>query len=220
MYINLYPEKDGEIVEPQEELNIEVPAEHVGAVQMELGKRRAVLIDQFASPKGVTKLVYDLPTRALLGLRSVLMTNTKGTAIMNSLIIGYQPLGTALSQLRNGTLIAWEQGITTPYALQTAEERGTCFVGPGEKVYAGQIVGLNSRGDDMEINVCKEKHLTNMRSSSSDGVVQLTPPTIFSLEQCLDFIENDELLEVTPKSLRLRKRQLDHNKRKRLNKTA
>lgn len=208
-------EENGQIMEPLEELIIEVPAEHVGTVQMELGQRRAVLKEQFASPKGVTKLVYEMPTRALLGLRNILMTNTKGTIIMNSLTVGYQPLGSALQQLRNGVLIAFETGVTTPYALQNAEARGTTFVGPAEKVYAGQIVGLNSRQEDMEINVCKTKHLTNMRSSSSDGVVQLTPPTIFSLEQCLDFIENDELLEVTPKNLRLRKRELDPNKRKR-----
>jgi GTP-binding protein len=112
-------------------------------------------------------------------------------------------------------LIAFETGITTPYSLETAEARGTIFVGPAQKVYAGQIIGLNTRQEDLEMNVCKAKHLTNMRSSSSDGVVQLTPPTIFSLEQCLDFIENDELLEVTPKSLRLRKKELDPRLRKR-----
>lgn len=212
-------EKNGVTEEPVEELIIEVPAEHVGTVQMELGQRRATLKEQFASPKGITKLVYTLPTRALLGLRNILVTNTKGTIIMNSLMIGYEPLGASLQQLRNGVLIAFEAGTTTPYSLQTAGERGICFVGPGETVYAGQIIGLNARGSDLEINVCKAKHLTNMRSTSSDGVVQLTPPTILSLEQCIDFIENDELLEVTPKNLRLRKRELDANKRKRLNKT-
>jgi GTP-binding protein len=209
-------QKDGVTEEPVEEVIIEVPAEHVGTVQMELGKRRATLQEQFASPKGVTKLVYEMPTRALLGMRNILLTNTKGTIIMNSLITGYQPLGAPLQQLRNGVLIAYEAGVTTPYALQNAEARGTTFVGPAVKVYAGQVVGLNTRQEDMEINVCKAKHLTNMRSSSSDGVVQLTPPTIFSLEECLDFIENDELLEVTPKSLRLRKRELDPTKRKRV----
>ena len=192
-----------------------MPAEHVGAVQMELGQRRAVLKEQFASPKGVTKLVYTLPTRALLGMRNLLLTATKGTIVMNSLVIGYEEQGAALQQLRNGVLIAFETGVTTPYALQNLEARGTSFVGPAVKVYAGQIVGLNNRSEDMEINVCKAKQLTNMRSSSSDGVVQLTPPTIFSLEECLDFIENDELLEVTPENLRLRKRELDPKKRKR-----
>jgi len=208
-------EEDGKTVEPIEEVIIEVPAEHVGTVQMELGQRKATLKEQFASPKGVTKLVYEMPTRALLGMRNILLTNTKGTIIMNSLTIGYQPEAPALQQLRNGVLISYEAGVTTPYALQNAEARGTTFIGPAEKVYAGQIIGLNTRQEDMEINVCKAKHLTNMRSSSSDGVVQLTPPTIFSLEECLDFIENDELLEVTPVALRLRKRELDPNKRKR-----
>jgi GTP-binding protein len=207
--------ENGVEVEPIEEAIIEVPAEHVGAVQMELGQRRAVLKEQFASPKGVTKLIYEMPTRAALGMRNILLTNTKGTIVINSLVTGYAPIGPALQQLRNGVLISFEQGITTPYALQNAEARGTTFIGPSENVYAGQIIGLNTRQEDMEINVCKTKHLTNMRSSSSDGVVQLTPPTIFSLEQCLDFIENDELLEVTPKNLRLRKRELDAKKRKR-----
>ena len=208
-------QEDGQTMEPLEEVVIEVPAEHVGAVQMELGQRRANLKEQFATPKGVTKLVYEMPTRALLGMRNILMTNTKGTIVMNTLMTGYQALGAPLQQLRNGVLISFEAGVTTPYALQNAEARGTTFVGPAEKVYAGQIVGLNTRQEDMEINVCKAKHLTNMRSSSSDGVVQLTPPVIFSLEECLDFIENDELLEVTPKNLRLRKRELDPTKRKR-----
>jgi GTP-binding protein len=211
-------EEDGKTVEPLEEVIIEVPAEHVGAVQMELGRRRATLKEQFHSAsKNITKLVYTMPTRALLGMRNTLITTTKGTLIMNSLVIGYEPVGAGLSQIRSGVLIAFETGDTTPYSLQNAEARGTVFVGPAERVYAGQIVGLNSRQEDMEINVCKAKHLTNMRSSSSDGIVQLSPPVIFSLEECLDFIENDELLEVTPKSLRLRKRELDPNKRKRKN---
>jgi GTP-binding protein len=208
-------EENGKTVEPVEEVIIEVPAEHVGAVQMELGQRRATLTEQFASPKGVTKLIYKMPTRAMLGMRGILLTNTKGTVIMNSLTIGYEPQTPELKQLRNGVLIAYETGVTTPYSLQTAEARGTIYVNPAQKVYAGQIIGLNSRQEDMEINVCKAKHLTNMRSSSSDGVVQLTPATIFSLEECLDFIENDELLEVTPKNLRLRKKELDPTKRKR-----
>jgi GTP-binding protein len=147
--------EDGKEVEPVEELIIEVPAEHVGTVQQELGARRATLKEQFASNKGVTKLIYTLPTRALLGLRNILITNTKGTVIMNSLMDGYQPMGAPLSKLRNGVLVAWETGTTMAYSLETAEARGTIFVGPAEKIYAGQIVGLNRRGDDMEINVCK-----------------------------------------------------------------
>lgn len=209
---------NGVVEEPMEELIIEVPAEHVGAVQMELGSRRAELTEQFATSTGATKLIYRLTTRASLGLRNILLTTTRGTVIMNSLADGYQPLGPELKQLRNGVIIAFEGGTTTPYALQTAQDRGIVFVEPGTKVYAGQIVGLNKRSEDMEINVVREKQLTNMRSSSSDGIVQLTPATLLSLEQSLDFIENDELLEITPKSIRLRKKELDPNKRKRGNK--
>jgi len=211
-------EENGQTVEPIEEVIIEVPAEHVGSVQMELGQRRATLKEQFASPKGVTKLVYEMPTRTMLGMRNILLTNTKGTIVMNSLTTGYEPVGASLQQLRNGVLISFETGVSTPYSLQNAEARGTTFIGPAEKVYAGQIIGLNTRQEDLEINICKAKQLTNMRASGSDGTVQLTPPTIFSLEQCLDFLENDELLEVTPKNLRLRKKELDPNKRKRGNK--
>jgi len=208
-------EIEGQTFEPVEEFVVEVPDEHVGAVQTELGSRRAVQKEQHSIQGGVTRLTYELPTRALLGVRGILMTNTKGTAVMNSLTNGYQPVGQSLDQQRNGALIAFEQGTTTPFALQNAEERGVVFIGGGEKVYAGQIIGLNSRGDDLEINVCKSKQLTNMRSKASDGVVQLTPPTVFSLEQNMDFLENDELLEVTPSSMRLRKRELVPHLRKR-----
>lgn len=208
-------EKDGQTMEPMEEVIIEVPQEYAGAVQMELGQRRAVIKDQFMTSDGkVSKLIYEMPTRTLLGLRNVLVTKTKGTVVMNSLVVGYKPVGAELAKLRNGVLIAHETGTATPYALQTAEERGICFIDAGEKVYAGQVVGLNRRNEDMVINVCKAKQLTNMRSSSSDGVVQLTAPTKHSLEEAIDFIEEDELLEVTPKSLRLRKRELNPNKRK------
>lgn len=211
-------EEDGKTMEPLEELIIEVPAEHAGAVQMELGQRRATLKEQFTTSQGATKLIYELPTRALLGLRNILITSTKGTVIMNSLTIGYQPLGAPLAQLRSGALISFEQGKATPYSLENAQARGEVFVGPGEKVYAGQVIGLNTRSDDLEINIVKEKHLTNIRASSSDGIIQITPHTQLSLEQCLDFIENDELLEVTPQNLRLRKRELDAKKRKSANK--
>jgi GTP-binding protein len=170
---------------------------------------------QETTSSGTTRLDYVLPTRALIGLRNILLTATKGTVIMNTLPHGYQPMSGKLPQSRNGVLIAFEAGTTNPYALQTAEARGELYIGPGVEVYAGMVVGLNRRQEDMEINVCKAKHLTNMRSSSSDGVVQLTPFTDLSLEQCIDFIEDDELLEVTPKNLRLRKRELDPNKRKR-----
>jgi GTP-binding protein len=207
--------EDGVEKEPVEELLIEVGPEFVGAISQELGTRRAEMRGQETTSSGTTRLDYILPTRALIGLRNILLTATKGTVIMNSLPHGYQPMSGKLPQSRNGVLIAFEAGTTTPYALQTAEARGELYIGPGVEVYAGMIVGLNRRQEDMEINVCKAKHLTNMRSSSSDGVVQLTPYTELSLEQCIDFIEDDELLEVTPKNLRLRKRELDPNKRKR-----
>ena len=207
--------EDGVEKEPIEELYIEVGAEFVGAISQELGTRRAEMRGQETTVSGTTRLDYLLPTRSLIGLRNVLLTATKGTVIMNSLPHGYQPLGPKLSRTRNGVLIAFEAGTTTPYALQAAEARGELYVGAGTSVYGGMIVGLNRRQEDLEINVCKAKHLTNMRSSSSDGVVQLTPFTDLSLEQCIDFIEDDELLEVTPKSLRLRKRYLDPNERKR-----
>ena len=207
--------EDGVEKEPVEELYIEVAPEFVGAVSQELGARRAEMRGQEQTSSGTTRMDYILPTRALIGLRNILLTATKGTVIMNSLPHGYQPVSAKLPQNRNGVLIAFEAGTTTPYSLQAAEARGELYVGPGTEVYAGMIIGLNRRSEDMEINVCKAKHLTNMRSSSSDGVVQLTPYTDLSLEQCIDFIEDDELLEVTPKSLRLRKRELDPTMRKR-----
>ena len=210
--------EDGVQKEPVEELQVEVGPEFVGVVSQELGARRATLIRQENTSSGTARITYILPTRAMIGLRNLLLTDTKGTVIMNSLPHGYEPLGGKLPTTRNGVLIAFEAGTTTPYALENAESRGELFVGPAVNVYAGQIVGLNTRQEDMEINVCKAKHLTNMRSKSSDGTVQLTPYTDLSLEQSIDFIEDDELLEVTPKALRLRKKYLDPNERKRANK--
>lgn len=211
--------EDGIEKEPVEELLIEIGAEFVGVVSQELGKRKAELVKQEQTASGAARMTYLITTRALIGLRNTLLTDTKGTVIMYSLPHGYQPVSSALPRTRNGVLIAFEAGTTTPYALENAESRGELFVGPGVEVYAGMIVGLNNRMDDMEINVCKAKHLTNMRSKSSDGTVQLTPHTELSLEQSIDFIEDDELLEVTPKSLRLRKKYLDANDRKRHNKS-
>lgn len=207
--------KDGSEQEPVEELLVEVGPEFVGVVSQELGKRKAELRKQEQTTSGAARMTYIITTRALIGLRNRLLTDTKGTVIMYSLPHGYQPVGGALPRTRNGVLIAFEPGTTTPYALQAAEARGELFVGAGTDVYAGMIVGLNNRPDDLEINVCKAKHLTNMRSKSSDGTVQLTPHTQLSLEQSIDFIEDDELLEVTPHALRLRKKYLDANERKR-----
>lgn len=208
-------EEDGIIKEPVEELLIEVGAEFLGAVSQELGARRATLLKQEQTSAGTTRTTYILPTRAMIGLRNLLLTATKGTIIMNSLPHGYQPLGAKLQQLRNGALVATEAGSTTAYALDAAAARGELFVGPGTVVYQGMIVGVYNRQGDLDVNVCRGKQLTNMRTSSSDGTIQLTPFTDLSLEQSIDFIEDDELLEVTPKSLRLRKRFLDPNQRKR-----
>jgi GTP-binding protein len=208
-------EEDGVTKEPVEELLIEVGPEFLGAVSQELGTRRAAMVKQEQTSGGTTRTTYILPTRAMIGLRNLLLTATKGTVIMNSLPHGYEPVGAKLQKTRSGALIATEAGATTAYALDNAESRGTLFVGPGTTVYQGMIVGQNTRGDDLDVNVCRGKQLTNMRTSSSDGSIQLTPFTDLSLEQCIDFIEDDELLEVTPKSLRLRKRFLDPNQRKR-----
>jgi GTP-binding protein len=208
-------EEDGEVKEPVEELLIEVSSEFLGAVSQELGTRRATPIKQEQTSSGTTRSTYIIPTRAMIGLRNLLLTATKGTVIMNSLPHGYQPLGAKLQQTRNGALIATEAGATTAYALDAAAARGELFVGPGTTVYQGMIVGMYNRGGDLDINVCRGKQLTNMRTSSSDGAIQLTPFTDLSLEQSIDFIENDELLEVTPKSIRLRKKYLDPNQRKR-----
>ena len=211
-------EEDGVVKEPVEELLVEVGPEFLGAVSQELGTRRAALVKQEQTSSGTSRSTYVLPTRAMIGLRNLLLTATKGTVIMNSLPHGYQPLGAKLQQTRNGALVATEAGTTTAYALDLAAARGELYVGPGTTVYQGMVVGVYNRQGDLDINVCRGKQLTNMRSSSSDGTVQLTPFTDLSLEQSIDFIEDDELLEVTPKSIRIRKRFLEPNQRKRANK--
>lgn len=208
-------EEDGVVKEPVEELLVEVGGEFLGAVSQEMGARRATTLKQEQTASGATRVTFIIPTRAMIGLRNILMTATKGTIIMNSLPHGYQPLGAKLQQLRNGALVATEAGSTTAFALDSAAARGTLYVGPGTTVYQGMIVGLYNRSGDLDINVCRGKQLTNMRTSSSDGTIQLTPFTDLSLEQSIDFLEDDELLEVTPKSVRLRKRFLDPNQRKR-----
>lgn len=208
-------EEDGEVKEPVEELLIEVAPEFLGAVSQELGTRRAALTKQEQTSSGTTRTTYILPTRAMIGLRNLLLTATKGTVIINSLPHGYQPVGPKLQQTRNGALVATEAGSTTAYALDLASARGELYVGPGTTVYQGMVVGVYNRQGDLDVNVCRGKQLTNMRTSSSDGTIQLTPFTDLSLEQSIDFIEDDELLEVTPKSIRIRKRFLDPNQRKR-----
>lgn len=213
----VYREIDGIKQEPVEELTIEVAPEFVGAVSQGLGLRRATLISQELTSTGSTRFVYEITTAALIGLRNQLLTATRGTAIMSSLPHGYKPVSGRYHPERNGALIAFEAGTSTAYALDAAQARGTLFIPPGVPVYQGMIVGLSNKKEDLDINICKEKQLTNMRTHASDGAIQLTPYTQYSLEQCIDFLLDDELLEVTPKSLRLRKRQLDPVKRKREN---
>lgn len=211
----VYKEIDGQKCEPIEELTIEVEPEFVGAVSQELGIRKADLKSQELTASGSTRFVYEITTAALIGLRNNLLTATRGTAIMSSLPNGYRPVEGKYKPERNGALIAFEAGTSTAYALDAAQARGILFIPPGVSVYQGMIVGLSNKKDDLDINICKEKQLTNMRTHSSDGAIQLTPYTQYSLEQCIDFLLDDELLEVTPKNLRLRKRQLDPVKRKR-----
>lgn len=213
----VYREIDGVRQEPIESLTIEVAPEFVGAVSQELGVRKAELKSQEITTTGATRFVYEISTAALIGLRNNLLTATKGTVIMSSIPSGYRPVEGRYKPERNGALVAFENGVSTAYALDAAQARGVLYIPPQVPVYQGMIVGLSNKKDDLDINICREKQLTNMRTHASDGAIQLTPYTQLSLEQCLDFLLDDELLEVTPKSLRLRKRQLDPVKRKREN---
>lgn len=213
----VYKEIDGVQHEPVEHLSIEVAPEFLGAAAQELGIRKAELISQDLTSTGSTRSTYEITTAALIGLRNNLLTATKGTVIMSSIPKGYRPVEFKYRPERNGVLISFESGVSTAYALDATQARGTLFIPPQVPVYQGMIVGLANKKDDLDVNICREKQLTNMRTHASDGAIQLTPYTQLSLEQCLDFLLDDELLEVTPKSLRLRKRQLDPVKRKREN---
>lgn len=213
----VYREIDGVKCEPIESLTVEVTPEFVGAVSQELGIRKAELKSQELTATGTTRFVYEISTAALIGLRNNLLTATKGTVIMSSIPSGYRPVEGRYKPERNGALVAFEDGVSTAYALDAAQARGILYIPPQVPVYQGMIIGLSNKKDDIDINICREKQLTNMRTHASDGAIQLTPYTQLSLEQCLDFLLDDELLEVTPKSLRLRKRQLDPIKRKREN---
>jgi len=194
--------------EPIEELTIDVEKEYVGAMVSEIGRRRGKLLVQNDNADGTTRLVFEISTRALLGIRSRALNLSRGTAVLNSAFSKYQRLGVPVSRLRNGVLVASNTGKAVAYGLNNAEGRGIVFIGPQTQVYEGMIVGLNSRDEDLAVNVTKEKKLTNTRAAGSDDNIKLTPPTIFSLEQSIDFLEEDELLEITPRSLRLRKKLL------------
>ena len=211
----IYKTIDGKVSEPYEELTIDVPADHTGVVTEEMAMRRGTLIDMRNLTDNTTRFVFKASSQNMLGIRNILLTKTRGTAVLNSSFLGYFPQVKRAQVKRNGVLIASVAGTTLGYGLHNAEERGILFVGPGTNVYAGMVVGLSTRDQDIEINVCKGKKLTNMRSKSSDESLSLTPAAILSLEQALDFIAEDEMLEVTPQNLRIRKKYLSTLERKR-----
>ena len=206
---------DGKLHEPMEFLIIEVPDTYVGPVMEKLGSRKGELINMGTREGGVTHIEFRIPSRGLMGYRPEFLTDTNGNGIMNHVFDGYEPYKGEIVTRHQGSLIAFEAGEAITYGLFNAQERGTLFIGPGEKVYSGMIIGQSSKAEDIELNVCKKKHLTNTRSSSADEALTLVPPRKLSLEQALDFIDTDELLEVTPESLRIRKRILDPTMRKR-----
>ena len=207
----------GKKLEPMERAYIDVPEEFSGSVIEKLSQRKGELVGMSTANGGYTRLEFLIPARGLIGYRGEFMTDTKGNGIINTAFEGYGPFKGDISYRKQGSLIAFETGEAITYGLYNAQERGILFIGPGEKVYSGMIVGQNPKTEDIEVNVCKRKQLTNTRSSSSDEALRLTPPKVLSLEQALEFIETDELLEVTPKSLRIRKKILDPTLRKRAN---
>ncbi len=212
----LYKEdENGKKLEPMELAYIDVPEEFSGTVIEKLSGRKGELLNMSASNGGYTRLEFSIPSRGLIGYRGEFMTSTKGNGIINTIFNGYGPYKGDIQYRKQGSLIAFEAGEAITYGLFNAQERGTLFIGPGEKVYSGMVVGQNGKTDDVEVNVCKTKHLTNTRSSGSDEALKLVPKRILSLEQCLEFIDTDELLEVTPENLRIRKKILDPTLRKR-----
>lgn len=208
-------DENGKKLEPMELCYIDVPEEFSGSVIEKLSQRKGELRSMGSASGGYTRLEFSIPSRGLIGYRGEFMTDTKGNGIMNSIFDGYGPYKGDIQYRKQGSLIAFEAGEAITYGLYNAQERGTLFIGPGEKVYSGMVVGQNGKGEDIELNVCKKKQLTNTRSSSADEALRLTPPKVLSLEQALEFIDTDELLEVTPKSLRIRKKILDPTMRKR-----
>ncbi len=212
----LYKEdENGKKLEPMEKAYIDVPDEFSGSIISKLSERKGELLNMGAANGGFVRLEFSIPSRGLIGYRGEFMTDTKGNGILNTVFDGYGPYKGDLTYRSNGSLIAFEAGEAVTYGLFNAQERGTLFIGPGEKVYSGMVIGETGRAEDIEINVCKTKHLTNTRSSSADDALKLVPKRELSLEQALDFIDADELLEVTPSSLRIRKKILDPTLRKR-----
>jgi len=206
-------EIDGAINEPVEMLLVDVPEEFVGPVIEKLGRRKAEMINMLPPEKGYTRMEFKVPSRGIIGYRSEFLTDTKGNGIMNSVICGFEPYAGEIETRSHGVLVAFETGEAMSYGLYNAQERGFLFIGAGTAVYEGMIVGANPKNEDVVVNVCKKKHVTNMRASGSDDALRLVPPVNFSLEQCLEFIADDELCEITPKTIRLRKRILNTDQR-------
>ncbi|MCI9526625.1 MAG: translational GTPase TypA [Lachnospiraceae bacterium] len=210
-----HADEKGKRTEPMELAYVDVPDEFTGSVIEKLSQRKGELRNMGPISGGYTRLEFNIPSRGLIGYRNEFMTDTKGNGIINTIFNGYEPYKGDIAYRKQGSLIAFETGESVTYGLFGAQDRGTLFIGAGEKVYAGMVIGQSAKPEDIEINVCKKKHLTNTRSSSADEALTLTPPRILSLEQALEFIDADELLEVTPESLRIRKRILDPTLRKR-----
>ena len=213
----IYHEENGKRLEPMEVAYVDVPDEFTGTVIQSLSQRKGELRNMTPITGGFTRVEFRIPSRGLIGYRGTFLTDTKGSGIINTIFDGYEEYKGDITFRQNGSLIAFEQGESVTYGLFAAQDRGTLFIGAGEKVYAGMIVGECSRQEDIELNVCKKKHLTNTRTSSSDEALTLVPPKVLSLEQAMDYIDVDELLEITPENLRIRKKILDSRLRKRSN---
>lgn len=201
----IFKEIDGRKYEPIEHLVIDVPDPYVGAVLNKIGGRKGEMTNMLSDGLGNTRLEFDIPSRCLIGYRSEMLTDTKGFGVMNHILKGYEPYKGDVSERNRGSVVCWEDGTSTAYGLFNAQERSRLFIGAGVEVYQGMVVGENSREEDLVVNVCKKKQLTNNRASGSDEALKLTPPVLMSLEQCLEFIADDELVEVTPENIRLRK---------------
>ena len=215
----IFKEIDGVKCEPIEDLVVNVPDDCVGNVIEKLGRRKAEMVNMEPAEDGHTKIEFKIPARGLIGYRTEFLTDTKGEGTMNHIFDSYQPYKGDIQARVRGTIVAFENGKSVTYGLYNAQDKGDLFIGPGVEVYEGMIVGLNSRGEDLAINVCKEKHLTNTRASGSDEALRLVPPIQMSLEKAIEFIQDDELVEVTPKSIRLRKKILDTKERERANRS-
>lgn len=209
----IFKEVNGVKMEPIELLTIDIPEEYMGVVMEKLGPRKAELMDMHTLKPGTIRLKFKIPTRGLIGYRSEFLTDTKGNGIMTSVFYDYEPYKGDIPSRTRGALVAFETGVATTYGLYNAQERGTLFIEPGTKVYEGMVVGVNSRSGDIDVNVCKKKHVTNLRSATADEALRLSPIKKMSLEEALEFIDNDELVEVTPQSIRIRKKILDSQQR-------